>query len=174
MGLSNGVCKVTGLPGTRDDETGATECACTSPLMGIDCDGTPKLDDPEAEQLRQDLRREAARLERLRHSQPTWPAASTDELFRRYGYEPKRPVGRDDEIPDRLIRNMGDIAADLSPRELDVLRYASRGLSKDMTATAMVVAPETVKSHLEHARLKLRSKTTTQACCDALRRGLID
>lgn len=73
MGLSNGTCKVTGLSGIRDDETGGVECACTSPLMGVNCDGSLKHSDPETEQLRQDLRRETARLERLRYSQPTGP-----------------------------------------------------------------------------------------------------
>lgn len=104
----------------------------------------------------------------------------------------------EDEIPDRLLADLavapviheGDIddyiAAGgsihgrsrvddhLSPRELEALRYLSRGLSIDQTATAMICAAQTVKTRLKGARFKLRAKNTIHACCEAIRRGLIE
>lgn len=103
----------------------------------------------------------------------------------------------DDEIPDRLLHVLGKtpvvheadiddyIAAggkihgrsrvddQLSPREVETLRYLSRGLSLDQTATAMICALDTVKTRLKGARFKLSAKNTTHACCEAIRRGLI-
>lgn len=61
----------------------------------------------------------------------------------------------------------------LTARELEALRYLSRGLSRGQTASAMVCALETVKTRLKSARYKLRAKNSTHACCEAIRRGLI-
>jgi len=58
-------------------------------------------------------------------------------------------------------------------RELEVLAYLSRGLTRQMTADAMSLASGTVDQHAWEARMKLRAKNDTHACCEALRRGLI-
>lgn len=103
----------------------------------------------------------------------------------------------EDELPDRLLHILGKtptihegdiddyVAAggsvlgrsrvddELSPRELEAIRYLSHGLSLDQTATAMICAVQTVKTRLKGARFKLRAKNTTHACCEAIRRGLI-
>lgn len=55
-----------------------------------------------------------------------------------------------------------------------MLLYASRGLTVEMTADTLHIAFETVRSHIAAARLKLRAKNVTEACCDAIRHGLID
>jgi DNA-binding CsgD family transcriptional regulator len=62
----------------------------------------------------------------------------------------------------------------VTARVLECLRYASHGLTREQTAEAMLLAPDTVMHHLATARLELSAKTTTHACCIALRLGLID
>lgn len=61
----------------------------------------------------------------------------------------------------------------LSSRELDVLAYLSRGLTSAQVGTALDISEETVKTHSQNARYKLRAKNTTHACCEAIRRRLI-
>ena len=60
-----------------------------------------------------------------------------------------------------------------SARELEILACLSRGLTSPMTADALGMALETVKSHVVNVRPKLRAKNATEACCEAIRRGLI-
>ena len=97
---------------------------------------------------------------------------------------------RDVEPPARLIRNLHraplvdesllPAAATHTPegspltfRELDSLRYASHGLTSEMTADALQIATDTVRQHREAARRKLLAKTTTHAVALAIRQGLI-
>lgn len=62
----------------------------------------------------------------------------------------------------------------LGRRELEVLTYASRGLwPSQMIGDAMGIGGQTVQTYLKRARLKLGAKTNIQACCEAIRRGLI-
>lgn len=61
----------------------------------------------------------------------------------------------------------------LTPRECQVLEGMSRGLGRRGTAELLGVAEETVAAHLKRARYLLRSKNTTQAVAEAVRRGLI-
>jgi DNA-binding NarL/FixJ family response regulator len=62
---------------------------------------------------------------------------------------------------------------DLTTREREVLTYLSRGLEYEMVADALILGAETVKSHVKSARAKLRAKNTVEACCEAIRLGLI-
>lgn len=95
------------------------------------------------------------------------------------------------EIPDRLLADLARTSAigeheidgylvarcerpaALTVRETEALRYLSRGLTREQTADAMAYSLETVKDWMKSARYKLRAKNSTQACCEALRRGLI-
>jgi len=61
----------------------------------------------------------------------------------------------------------------LTAREREVLTYLSRGLEHTMVADALCIGYETVRTHLRTARAKLRAKNSTEACCEAIRRGLI-
>lgn len=45
MGVYDGTCQITGGPGVRDEEAGCV-CFCLSPLVGINCDGSPKTPPP--------------------------------------------------------------------------------------------------------------------------------
>ena len=46
-------------------------------------------------------------------------------------------------------------------------------MTREMAAEATGRSLETVKTQLLGARYKLRAKTMTHACCEAIRRGLI-
>jgi DNA-binding NarL/FixJ family response regulator len=64
-------------------------------------------------------------------------------------------------------------ATALSPPEIEVLRYLSRGLEYEMVADALGKNLETIKSQARGARTKLQAKNSAEACCEAVRRGLI-
>lgn len=95
-----------------------------------------------------------------------------------------RPVTRADENleamradalsdwPLRLATDLGKYD-DLSQHDLDVLRCASVGLNRHMTADVLGVCPDTVKKRLRRVRYRLRAKNTTHAVCLAIRGGLI-
>lgn len=108
--------------------------------------------------------------------------------MRRFGYNPDRPVGRDNPIPKRLIDNLADAAlveereitgairrwrSPLTERELEVLRYLSRGLTRRMVAELLFIEEQTVMNHVKNARFKLKAKNITHACCEAIRQGVI-
>jgi DNA-binding NarL/FixJ family response regulator len=60
--------------------------------------------------------------------------------------------------PDRAaapIAVADDVAAVLSPRELDILRLAAEGLDNDGIAAEVVLSVRTVERHLQNAYAKL-------------------
>jgi pimeloyl-ACP methyl ester carboxylesterase/DNA-binding CsgD family transcriptional regulator len=61
--------------------------------------------------------------------------------------------------PDRLTATSGsttdDVAAVLSPRELDILRLAAQGRDNDAIAVELVLSVRTVERHLQNAYAKL-------------------
>lgn len=61
-----------------------------------------------------------------------------------------------------------------TPRQLEVARYLSHGLTSGMVAEAMFLSPATVRDHRRDLRYRLGAKTTSQALCECLRRGYID
>jgi DNA-binding CsgD family transcriptional regulator len=67
-----------------------------------------------------------------------------------------------------------DAPVTLARRHLECLRYRSHGLTYRQTAEAMNLTPGSVLMYLKYAREELRAKSTTHACCIALRLGLID
>ncbi len=70
-------------------------------------------------------------------------------------------------LADRLIRPQ------LTPREFDVLRLASRGRTNKEMAAAMFISEETVKSHMKSLFIKLGVHDRTQAVAVSIQRGLI-
>ncbi|NIZ90222.1 helix-turn-helix transcriptional regulator [Kineococcus rubinsiae] len=60
----------------------------------------------------------------------------------------------------------------LTPRELEVLGFLVEGCSNQDIAAALVVAPRTVATHLEHVLDKLSAPTRTLAAVRAEREGL--
>jgi len=66
-----------------------------------------------------------------------------------------------------------DSLADLTERELDVLRLVARGKSNKEIAEELVIAEGTVKSHVSNILSKLHLAHRTQAALYALKRKLV-
>ena len=67
----------------------------------------------------------------------------------------------------------GDGAAELSERELEVLRLVVEGRDNAAIAAALYISPNTVKSHVASICAKLGVDGRLQASVQALRRGLV-
>lgn len=61
----------------------------------------------------------------------------------------------------------------LTPREVEVLTWAARGKTRWEIGVILDIAEETVKSHLDRARIKLKVSNTTHAIAVAIFNGLI-
>lgn len=78
------------------------------------------------------------------------------------------------ELTERVVQTMRVRRADLSARELDVLRLVAEGLSNRDVAKRLVVSEATVKTHLNHVFAKLGAESRTAAVASARAAGLID
>jgi two-component system NarL family response regulator len=63
--------------------------------------------------------------------------------------------------------------ADLTRRETEVLREVSKGKTNEEIASALNIAPSTVKTHVNHLLAKLQVADRTQAVIAAFKRGLV-
>lgn len=62
----------------------------------------------------------------------------------------------------------------LSKREREVLSLLADGLRNDEIAQRLFISPETVRSHVRNAMLKMEADTRTQAVALAVRHSMID
>jgi two-component system, NarL family, nitrate/nitrite response regulator NarL len=77
-------------------------------------------------------------------------------------------------VADQIrARARADTGMTLTNRELEVLRLAAGGRSGPQIAQILVIAPTTVKSHLQNAYEKLGVSDRVAAVAEAMRRGLL-
>ena len=88
--------------------------------------------------------------------------AITRRLLDRFIQRPPPSAGRPSEL------------ADLTDRELDVLRLVAEGRSNAEIANCLVLSEATIKSHINHILTKLRLRDRVQAVALAYRTGLMD
>lgn len=65
------------------------------------------------------------------------------------------------------------MAAELTPREKDVLEFLAKGLSNQEIATVLGISPYTVRSHVRNLLRKLNVSNRTQAALYAIEEGLV-
>jgi DNA-binding NarL/FixJ family response regulator len=78
-------------------------------------------------------------------------------------------------IPANVASRLAEFTprVDLTPRELEVLRLAAKGLRNRDIARVIGRTEETVKVHLKHVMTKLEVEDRTEAVTIALQRGII-
>ena len=92
------------------------------------------------------------------------------------GYEPAqeraalRQLGR----VAKQAREYSEVAASITPRELEVLGLISEGLSTRQVASRLNLSPKTVETHIAKLYRKLGARTRVQALSRAVALGLID
>ncbi len=67
----------------------------------------------------------------------------------------------------------GEHFVPLSPREMEILRYVTRGMSNKEIAFSLGISHQTVKNHMTSILRKLAVEDRTQAAVYALRRGWV-
>ncbi|GAB3565600.1 response regulator [Spelaeicoccus albus] len=78
-----------------------------------------------------------------------------------------------EQVAGRLLTRLRTPQAELSGREIEVLKLVSQGMSNRNIAKTMFVSEATVKSHLVHVFTKLDVDSRTAAVAAARERGLI-
>jgi DNA-binding CsgD family transcriptional regulator len=63
--------------------------------------------------------------------------------------------------------------ADLTPREVEVLRLVAHGLNDAEIAARLVLSPHTVHRHVANVRVKLRLPSRAAAVAYAARSGVL-
>jgi DNA-binding NarL/FixJ family response regulator len=79
-------------------------------------------------------------------------------------------------IPDEIARALSDrdSCAELSPRELEVLRLLIKGLTNPDICQLLGISLGTVKAHIRNILAKLQVGDRTEAAAEAYRRGLVE
>ena len=87
-----------------------------------------------------------------------------------------RTVNRGDQyVPPQIAMRVGErLLAQLSPREIEVVRLLGRGLSNKEIGAELGVVEGTVKIHITNIFSKLGVSDRTQALIEAIKRGIVE
>jgi HD-GYP domain-containing protein (c-di-GMP phosphodiesterase class II) len=162
--------------------------AALSPLVETACSHHERLDGRgyhrglTARSLSMDARVLAAAnvFEALLQDRPYRPARSVDDAARRL--ESEAGMGSlDAEAVSAVLATVGREGAGvpsawpcgLTQREVEVLRLAASGRSKQQIAQSLGVAPKTADNHLQHAYSKIGVSTRASAALFVMEHGLL-
>lgn len=77
------------------------------------------------------------------------------------------------EVAGQYYADLADTFSPLSPREMEILQFVTRGLSNKQIAQALDISHQTVKNHMTAILRKLAVQDRTQAAVYALRHGWV-
>jgi DNA-binding NarL/FixJ family response regulator len=95
-----------------------------------------------------------------------------DQLFDREGIQDWMDKGVSEKSRSQADDGV-EIFSPLSPREMQILQYVTRGLSNKEIAFALGISHQTVKNHMTAILHKLNVEDRTQAAVYALRHGWV-
>ena len=64
-------------------------------------------------------------------------------------------------------------ASHLTDRELEILNLVVRGMSAKEIAQVLSIAPKTVERHIDHVRMKTRTRNRIHMVAHAFQQGLV-
>lgn len=79
--------------------------------------------------------------------------------------------GNDKPIPEKILTS--NTLSNLTPREIDVLRFLGMGYTNKMIASKLYISPNTVKAHVSQVLYKLDVTSRTEAALFALNSNLV-
>jgi DNA-binding NarL/FixJ family response regulator len=141
--------------------------------------GVPYLPDQPGYESRDDGTRDGVR------AQLSIPAVHQEEVLAVVSFSSKEEItlterlvqtftGLGYELGLFLTHHRADLGpSQLTPRELDVLRLASQGMTSNAIARQLVIEPSTVNTHLQHIYRKLGVPDRAAAVARSLRQGMI-
>jgi DNA-binding NarL/FixJ family response regulator len=95
-----------------------------------------------------------------------------DQLFDHEGIQAWMDKGIS-QVTRPFVENTEEVFSPLSPREMEILQYVTRGLSNKEIAQALGISHQTVKNHMTAILHKLDVDDRTQAAVYALRHGWV-
>lgn len=95
----------------------------------------------------------------------TWETQLAGDVLRAAGPHLRAAYlrGREDALRANPRASAASMVAQLSEREVDVIRLAARGLENAEIASEMFLATDTIKTHMRRAMAKLGAKNRAQA-----------
>lgn len=95
-----------------------------------------------------------------------------DRVFDREGLDTWLDQGVQ-AVAGQYYAELADTFSPLSPREMEILQFVTRGLSNKEIARVLDISHQTVKNHMTSILRKLAVEDRTQAAVFALRRGWV-